>query len=255
MLDDFTPIIHTLPGRTIRCYAVGDVHIGAKECDLEGFQSFLRKVQSEEDSYLFLLGDLLNNGLRSPNCPTDIYSETMPPHAQVKLAAELLTPLAGKILGCVGGNHERRTRKETDIDIMAQVMTLIGKPDLYRPNMAFIRVNLTNGKAKDHYGIMLTHGKTLNKRKNFQAIVEGIDAAIFAHTHTPDVLMPSRIRFGQNNNITVREIVSITACSWLKPGGYSLSGLYAPQAISRPQSLILEFVNSNDIRGKVRVEW
>lgn len=31
MLDDFTPIIHQLDGRTIKVWAVADVHIGAKE--------------------------------------------------------------------------------------------------------------------------------------------------------------------------------------------------------------------------------
>ena len=41
MLDDFTPIIHELPGRTIKVWAVADVHIGARECDMDGFKRFL----------------------------------------------------------------------------------------------------------------------------------------------------------------------------------------------------------------------
>ena len=253
MLDDFTPIIRELPGRTAKLYAIADVHLGSPECELDEFIQFLAKIKQEPDSYICVVGDLLNNATRSS--VSNIFHETMPPSMQVEYAAQLLEPIADKIIACVGGNHERRSRKEVDLDPLYEVMCLIRKPELYRQNMAFVRLRLTNGKAKDSYGIMLTHGKSLAKRNKFVSIVEGIDAAIVAHTHTPDVLMPSRIRFTVKNNVEVHDVVSLTACSWLKPGGYSLSGLYAPQATSRPQCLELEFVNSNDIQGRVRVIW
>ena len=48
---------------------------------------------------------------------------------------------------------------------------------------------------------------------------------------------------------------SICACSWLEPGGYSLSGLYLAQATSRPQCLVLEYTASNNRRGEIRVSW
>lgn len=92
MLDDFTPIIHTLPGRTIRCWAVSDVHIGAREADIDGFSAFLRKIQADDDSYLVICGDVINNGIK--DSVTNVYQETMPPNEQVSLAAELLEPVA-----------------------------------------------------------------------------------------------------------------------------------------------------------------
>ena len=104
MIDDFTPILHTMEGRTIKLYAIGDVHIGAKEADLEGFSSFLRRLESESDSYMVIVGDVLNNGIK--DSVTNVYEETMPPSVQVEYAAELLEPVKDKILGCVGGNHE-----------------------------------------------------------------------------------------------------------------------------------------------------
>lgn len=253
MLDDFQPIIHELPGRTIKVWAVADVHIGAREADIDGFISFLSKIAQDKDSYLVIVGDLLNNATRSS--VSDVYAETMPPHAQVDKAVELLAPVADRILGCVGGNHERRSRKEVDLDPLYEVMCLLRKPELYRPNMAFVRVRLTSGNVRDQYGIMMTHGKSLAKRNKFVSIVEGIDAAIVAHTHTPDVLMPSRIRFTQQNSVVVKDVVSLTACSWLKPGGYSLSGMYPVQATSRPQCLELEYTGSNNTFGRIRVIW
>lgn len=253
MLDDFTPIVHKLDGRTIRVWAVADVHIGAKECDLAGFSKFLAKIHGNPDDYLLLCGDLINNGIK--DSLTSVYDETMPPQEQINTAVELLEPVADKILGCVSGNHEQRSNKQVGIDPMQYISSLLHVPEVFRQNMAFIRVNLERGNTKDHYALMLTHGKSATKKKNFTAIVEGVDACIFAHTHTPDVLMPSRIRFTTSNRVVTHTVVSMTACSWLRAGGYSLAGLYAPQAVSRPQALLLEFTGSNTTRGNVRVVW
>lgn len=242
-----------MDGRTIRLYAVADVHIGARECDLQGFEKFLARVQSEKDSYIVLVGDIISNGLK--DSLTNVYEETMPPSAQVEKAFELLEPVKDKILGVVGGNHELRSRKHVDLDPMYTICVMLGIGHLYRQNIAFLRVILQNGNTKTRYAIMLTHGKSRAKNEKFPAYVEGIDATIFAHTHTPDVRMPASIRFGTNNKISVHHTVTMTACSWLKAGGYSLSGLYPPQAVSNPQCLELEFVNSNYRPGNITVIW
>ena len=259
MLDDFTPIIHNLDGRTIKIWAIADVHIGARECDIEGFTDFLKKIEKDDDSYIVIVGDLLNNCTRSS--VSNIFEETMPPSMQINYAVELLSPIADKILGCVGGNHEARSRKDTDLDPLYAVCSMIRRSDgstlqdIYRPNMAFIRIVLGKGGTKDRYAIMITHGKSATKKKNFSAIIEGVDAAIFAHTHTPDVVRPARIRFNTSNRVSVHSIVSMTACSWLKAGGYSLQNLYVPQAVSLPQALELEYTATNKRNGNIRVIW
>ena len=157
MLDDFTPIMHDLPGRTIKVYPVADVHIGAREADVDGFSQFLERISQDDDSYLAICGDILNNGLK--DSMTNVYEETMPPSEQVKLAAELLKPVADKILGCVSGNHELRSKRMTDYDPLASVMTLIDKPELYRPNMAFVRVRMRERGSQETYTLLLVHGK------------------------------------------------------------------------------------------------
>lgn len=255
MLDDFTPIVHALDGRTIKVWAIADVHIGAKEADIAGFQRFLKRVENDPDSFIVIVGDLLNVGIRSANCPTDIYEETMPVHAQIEKAAELLAPVADRILGCVGGNHEARAKKAVDLDPLFQVMVLIRKPDLYRPNMAFVRVNLGKGNTKDHYALLLVHGKSANAKRKFAYSVEGVDAIISGHTHDPIVEKPARLVFTQRNNVVIRPLVSLTACSWLDYGGYGAANLYLPKSTSDPQALVLEYTASNSIPGQIRVTW
>lgn len=253
MIDDFTPIIHRLEGRTIKVWAVADVHIGARECDLEGFERFLKRVSDDDDSYLVICGDLLNNGLK--DSLTNVYEEVMPPSVQLDKAVELLLPVKDRILGCVGGNHEARTKKAVDLDPLYAVMLMLGKGELYRSNMAFMRVTLGLGKTRDHYALMLVHGKTANKKKQFAYAVEGVDAIISGHTHDGIVEKPARIVFNTQNRVSVKPLISLTATSWLDYGGYAAASLFQPKSTSNPQALILEYTATNTRAGDIRVVW
>ena len=256
MLDDFTPIVHRLDGRTIRVWAVADVHIGAREANIygaNGFASFLRKIESNPNDYLVLCGDLISNGIK--DSLTNVYDEVMPPQVQCDLAVELLQPVAHKILGCVSGNHERRSKKHVDINPMLYICSLLRIPEVYRENMAFVRINLERGKTKDHYALLLTHGKTANKRRQFAYAVEGVDAIVSGHTHDGEVQKPARLVFTKSNRVVVKPLVNLCATSWLNPGGYSLAGMMTPKSTSDPQCLVLEFTGSNDKPGQIRVQW
>ena len=251
MISDFTPIVHTLDGRQIKVWAVADVHIGAKECDLDGFRAFLSKIAQDADSYLAICGDVLNNGIKS-SCSD---YEAIPPSTQVDIAVDMLSPIADRILGCVGGNHERRTNKACDLDPMFMVMTLLGKPELYRPNLAFIRVILQHGKTRNRYALMLTHGKTANKKRHFAYAVDGVDAIVTGHTHDGIVEKPAKIVFNESNKVSIKPLVSLTATSWLSYGGYGAAGLFLPKATSDPQCLILGWSGSNARQPDIRVAW
>ena len=251
MHSDFDPIMHKLRGRTIRVWAVADVHIGAPECDLSSFKAFLSRLG--EDDYLVLCGDLINNGVK--DSLTNVYEETMPPSCQVEKATLLLEPVKERILGAVGGNHEARSRKAVDLDPMYTIMCMLGIQHLYRTNFAMMRIILANGNTKDRYALMLIHGKTENKKRQFAYAVEGVDAIISGHTHNGIVEKPARLVFTVKNNVVVKPLVSLTATSWLSYGGYAAAALYRPAATSQPQCLELEYTGSNDNPGQIRVVW
>lgn len=256
MIDDFVPIIHRLDGRPIKLYAIGDVHLGAKEADVRGLEKFLKKVESEDDSYIVIVGDMLNNGTR--DSLTNVYEEVLPPSAQVDLAAELLAPVAGKILGAVGGNHEYRSVKAVDLDPLYQVMVILHVPDLYRQSFAFLRITLEKGNVIDSYAIYLTHGKSAAKQKKFaQGALEGVDAIIQGHTHEGSIQKSTRMVFTQQSKVKFKSIVSITAASWLRYGGYAAKGQYLPTASAAdgPQALLLDFTGSNQQYGNIQVVW
>lgn len=253
MHSDFDPIMHKLRGRTIRVWAVADVHIGAPECDLSSFKAFLRDVEKDPDSYVTLVGDVCNNGIAGSH--SSVYEERLMPHEQIEKAVELLTPIRDRILGSVGGNHEARSRKAVDLDPMYTIMCMLGIQHLYRTNFAMMRIILANGNTKDRYALMLIHGKTENKKRQFAYAVEGVDAIISGHTHNGIVEKPARLVFTVKNNVVVKPLVSLTATSWLTYGGYAAAALYRPAATSQPQCLELEYTATNDREGSIRVVW
>ena len=253
MISDFVPIVHTLGGRTVRVWAVADVHLGSRECDVDGFSAFVAKAAKDPDAYIVLCGDMVNNGVK--DSLTNVYEEVMMPSAQIEKAVELLEPVKDRILGAVGGNHESRSRKAVDLDPMYAIMLMLGKGELYRTNFAMLRINLERGNTKDHYALMLVHGKTENKKRQFAYAVEGVDAIISGHTHNGIVEKPARLVFTVKNNVFVKPLVSLTATSWLTFGGYAAAALYRPTATSCPQCLELEYTGSNDREGQIRVVW
>lgn len=240
-----------MDGRTIRVYAIADVHIGARECDLDGFRSFLAKLGP--DDYIVLVGDIINNGLK--DSLTNVYEETIPPSAQIEKAVEILTPVKSKILGAVGGNHEARSRKAVDLDPMYAIMCMMGIQHLYRTNFAMVRVILANGSTKSRHSLMLIHGKTANKKRQFAYSVEGVDAIVSGHTHDGIVEKPARLVFSSSNRVLVKPLVSLTATSWLGYSGYAAAALYRPTATSCPQCLELEYAGTNNRDASIRVIW
>lgn len=260
MLDDFTPIILNLPGRETRIWAIADVHLGARECDLQAFKSFIKRVESADDNYIVIVGDLLSNGVK--DSLTNVYEELIPPSAQIDLAVEILQPIADKIIGGVGGNHEHRSKKAVDLDPLYCVFSMLRNSDgeslqsLYRQNIEFIRVILKNDKSThDTYAIMLTHGKTANKKRQFAYSIEGVDAIISGHTHDGILEKPAKIVFTKSNRVKIKPVVSLTATSWISWGGYAARSLMQAKTTSDPQCLILPFTGSNNTQGQIRVSW
>lgn len=229
------------------------MHIGARECDLDGFSRFLKRIQADPDSYIVLCGDVINNGIR--DSLTNVYEEVCPPSAQIDKAVELLQPVADRILGAVGGNHEARSRKAVDMDPMHTIMVRLGIGHLYRANMAFIRVILENGNTKSRHALLLVHGRTANKRRRFAYSVEGVDAIISGHTHDGLVEKPARLVFNSQNVVSIQPLVSLTATSWLDYGGYAAAGLFEPKATGCPQCLELEYAATNNRQPRIRVIW
>lgn len=249
MLSDFEMIVHKFPDRRdIKIYPIYDVHLGAAEHMTREWELFCQRVASEKNSYLILGGDLINNATRSS--VSNVFAETMRPREQKKIMAELLRPLKDKILCSVSGNHERRAGKDADDDPSYDIMAKLDLEDLYRENVAFLKLQFGNsrgdGRANPAYTFVVTHGAgggmltggAVNRAERFGYVLDGADAIVLGHTHKPYITQPSKVKIDPyNNKVTFRPFKVVSATSWLSYGGYAAQRMlnptsFAPQVIT-----------------------
>lgn len=232
------PIVVDLPKEDVHLLPVGDIHIGSKEFSEERWRQFKETI---EDKYIVIVGDCIDNGIKSSVSST--YEQTMMPSAQKEWLYRELEPMADKILCGVGGNHEKRTKRETDNDPLYDVFCRMKIEERYRSSMAFLFIRI-NGKDRSAYGknrptyaVMVTHGSGggqligagLNKLQRYGGVVEGLDLMISGHTHRPAEFVSGKLYCDfRNKRILERQFVSVTASSFLNYGGYPLDKMLIP---------------------------
>jgi len=247
MLSDFTLITHQFEdNKDIRIYPISDVHLGAAEHMTKEWIDFCERVASE-DAYILLGGDLINNATRSS--VSNIFEETMRPADQKRLMAEMLRPIKDRILGMVTGNHERRN-KDVDNDPCYDIACKLDIEDVYRENVAFIRIRIgkpeTAGDKNPTYVIVMTHGAgggaltggVINRAERYGYVIDGADAIVLGHSHKPFVSQPAKIKIDcHNSKVSIKPFKVISMTSWLSWGGYAAQKMlsptsYCPQVIT-----------------------
>lgn len=260
MRSDFDLIVHHLPEcKEAKLYCIGDLHIGAIESNVKGWEQFCQLVLAEENSYLCLLGDLMNNATRSSvsNCFDDAMSQFPRPREQKRYLANALAPLRDRILCAVSGNHCYRSGKDADDDPMLDIMSKIDLEDLYRQNAAFLKIcfgsrDAGHGTEKplQTYTMCVTHGAgggiytgaAVNRNERMAMFVD-VDILAVGHTHKGAVTKPQRIVVDTyNNSVKMKSVTVISACSWLSYGGYALRKMLLPSSMQdpeQPQTILL----------------
>lgn len=262
MQDDLKLILHEFE-KEIVIYPISDVHYGALENASEEWKSFCKTIEQTPNAYVILGGDLINNSVR--NSVANPFDELVRPREQKKRMVEFLKPIAPKILCAVSGNHEARTVKDSDQDITYDIMSKLDLEDIYRPNIAFMKVSLGKRKSRDSasvsYTFAVTHGAgggiytgaTVNRNERFGNIIDGCDCLIVGHTHKGTVSKPSKIVIDPKNNlVTIKPYTVISTVSWLNYGGYALRKMLLPANVCDPQRLIL---SDEQYKKKISVAW
>lgn len=253
MKSPFTLITRHIENKDpIHIYLIADLHAGALEFMWKEWEAFTKKIMDTPNAYLITAGDMINNATRSSI--SDVFRETMAPSTQKWWLAEQLEPLAkkGKILAMTDGNHERRSEKDADINPMYDVAVQIGCEDIYRPDIAFLKLQFGdikgNGQTNPTYVIAVTHGagggaltgSSVNKSEKASAYFDGIDVLVTAHTHKGHITKPAKYVVNKYaNKVTRTHTVCIGCVSWLEWAGYAVRKLMPPAHVADPQHLIL----------------
>ncbi len=251
MLSDMEMIVHRFPDKkALTIIPVSDVHLGALEHNTRAWEAFCKYVQESEDTYILLVGDLLNNSTRSS--VANPFDEVLRPREQKKMMVEYLKPLKNKILCSVSGNHERRTLKESDVDLSYDIMSKLDIEELYRENVAFVKITLgerpTGGTAECHHVFVVTHGAgggiytgaAVNRNERFGNVIEGLDCLVVGHTHKGTVSRPGKIVVdARAERVSMKNYTVVSAESWLNYGGYAAQKMLLPSETSNPQKIII----------------
>lgn len=235
-------IQHQFPGgHDIIVIPISDVHLGAAECKEKEWLEFIKFVKDTPNMYITLGGDLLNNATKSS--VSNIYDEVYRPSTAKRMMVEMLEPIKDRILCAVGGNHERRSSRDVDDDITYDIMTKLDIENLYRENIAFVKIQLGNRekrydyKRRPTYVLVVTHGAgggiltgaAVNRNERFGYILDGADALIVGHTHKPFTTQPGKIQIDpRNNRISIKPFKVISSTSWLEYGGYAAQKMLLP---------------------------
>lgn len=266
MLNWQSMVVHRFAGE-IEIYPLADVHYGAIECNEKAWESVINEILEKPNRYCVLNGDLVDNGVKSS--VTDCYSALHQPSSQKKYMCEALRPISERILLATSGNHEARTKKESDQDITYDILTKLDRENVYRPDVAFMAVRVGDrGAGNNHianvsYNFVMTHGTgggylpgaTINRNERFATqYIDGVDIAIVSHSHRGMVSKPSKLVIDATNEIvTQRDILVVSSVAWMSYGGYAARKMLPPQSSCNPQKIIL---GDNTYRKKdIKVIW
>ena len=171
--------------------------------------------------------------------------------AQITTAIELFRPISKKILGCVAGNHERRTFKQDGIDLIYFMCTELGIADRYEygAELLFIRfgINPRCKRRKMCYTVYMTHGdgqggRLIGGKANGlqrRGRIVNADIVLTGHTHTPFTFRENTFLIDyQNSSVTEREQVFINASSTLKYEEYAELYGMTPSSMISPRVVL-----------------
>lgn len=217
---------------------MGDLHLGDKNCDLELIKQRVDSIKNKIGCYVILTGDLVNNAIA--NSKSDVYSEQLSPMEQINRVVQLFAPIHDKIIGICSGNHERRTYKETGVDIMYMIAVHLGLVDKYTSENAVIFVRF--GDRRPTYSIYVMHGsgggkKVPSKISSLRDMGSVIDADIFIHSHTH---LPATFREGfyrvspQSCTANLVDKLYVNTGATLNYGGYAEINGYTPASKETP---------------------
>jgi len=199
---------------TVELMMLTDLQYGNKMFQENRFVEFRDWILSEPNRFALLGGDLIDAA--TPLSIQSPFDNTVQPSDQVLGLIELIGPLAGRIIGYVGGNHERRTIKSFG-DAGQLIATLLRVK--YSRGIQFIDVYYG---SHDPFKISLWHGtgaaRTKGARLNMLHRFMGQgDSQLYLCGHLHDVVATYDWRqWRDGDRIKLRKIAGVMSSSFLE---------------------------------------
>lgn len=216
--------IYEFEGEYVDVLLLGDLHLGTEESE---YEKVIETVEKFQDTKIILLGDLIDNAIA--DSLGDVYSQVDNPHNAVKTVSHFLSKYKSRILGVIGGNHERRTWRKVGVDPIGLMCEQFGIP--YSDDLMIVDLNIKNQKGqrgsrnRTNYAIACHHGtsggrfpeKSIRQHRYFQNMITNVDIYLTGHTHIPQTSKSATYEYDPHNKkIRVRNIQHITIPAWVQ---------------------------------------
>lgn len=216
-----------------------DVQFGHRCCRVDRFIEYRDWVLSQRNRFVFFGGDMVDAAtMLSVASP---YENTEEPQAQVYRFVELAMPMRHRIIGYVGGNHERRSTK-TFGDLGHLIATLLRIP--YSSGKQFVDIHY--GDLHCPFKNSLWHGGTGSRTKGSKAqmlhrfMVQG-DSQCYWVGHLHDVLMLGDVRERRGpGGIKIEKFAGVMSSSFLEHYGTYAEVQGMPAGDTQMWRLVLE---------------
>ena len=235
--------------KEIELLVLADYHYADPHSDHDAIRKDIDYVNSRENAYCVLAGDLLDCALKSSL--GDCYVN-LSPMEELTAMMDLIQPIAHKVLAIVGGNHEARHYRTNGVDMTRLLARQLGIEDKYSPDTALVFLRF--GSDKDHarrhrpilYTIYLTHGSGGGRKEGgkIQRLADycqicDADLYIAGHVHLPASFKTGFARpSAANNSITYCTKLFVNSAAKLQYGGYGDTGGFKPPCIDTPHILL-----------------
>ena len=173
--------------REITLYPIGDWHFGSRQCNEEFIKQIIGEIKEDDDAYWVGMGDFMENAVVGSK--SDVYTQVLPPKEQMEHIVELLTPIKGKGLFMIAGNHESRTHRMVGLT-PEQYMGI--QLDVPYGGFSCLAVLQMESKTPNSFTCFFHHGAgggftpggKVNSAVALRKIVPTADATFSGHSHT-----------------------------------------------------------------------
>lgn len=217
----------------IKVVPIADVHYGSQACMVDKFREYINWIARSDNVFCFISGDLFENSHGDSNKGISIYEQEIRPKSQVEQMAELLAPIAHKVLWAIPGNHEDRSRTR-DFDPLELLCTKLQIPYSYEPVFVDLLWKGNIWSVYDQHGRSAsnTNGGKLNAATRPLDMQEFCNFVIMAHVHDGKVDRTERICRDRVNFKLEFKRQYVIIC----PSFFGYFGSYASKAGYKPGS-------------------
>ncbi len=173
--------------REITLYPIGDWHFGSRQCNEEFIKQIISEIKEDDDAYWVGMGDFMENAVVGSK--SDVYTQVLPPKEQMEHIVELLTPIKGKGLFMIAGNHESRTHRMVGLTPEQYIGIQLDVPYSGFSSLAVLQMESKTPNSFTcffHHGAGggFTPGGKVNSAVALRKIVPTADATFSGHSHT-----------------------------------------------------------------------